>query len=93
MLDHNLQLLSNKTHSSHLVITTLQKELREHAARLTILEAENARLESLVAKLIPSQAGEGNPSLGVCRDWTGDTLDNEGEGTVHSSRKLGGKNA
>jgi len=81
--DSNLQLLSERTHSSHLVMTKLQQRVCLLENRLTIMEAENTRLEAMVAKLIPSQAEEGNLSLGVCRDWTGDTPQLEGEGTVH----------
>ncbi len=85
----NLMLLKNNQHHARLVLDDLQKRYHRLESRVTILEAENARLQSqLEDMLIPSQAEDGKSS-GVCRDWTGDTLQYEGEGTVQPSGKPG----
>ena len=92
----NLELLSSQT--KHLPYNILQTEvyaLRDRVSnlekRVTILEADNSLLASqLEDRSIPNQAGDNIP--GRRRDLTGDTLQNsaEGEGKVHSFRKLEG---
>lgn len=91
--DNNLQLLIEKKHNSHLVTKELQSRICDLESRVVSIEAENVFLRvALGSMLIPSQAGE--QSLGVCRDLTGDTLQNiEGEEKVHSLEKSGGKSA
>ena len=92
----NLELLGSQT--EHLPYNLLQTEvysLRGKVAsleqRTTLLEAENALLvKQLEDKSIPNQA---ESNLGRRRDLTGDTLQYEGEGKVHSFGKLEGKSA
>lgn len=82
----NLELLPSQT--NHLPLNLLQSQLYELQSRVTLLEAENALLKArLEGRPIPSQAEEIN-SLGVCRDLTGDILNNEDEGKVPAQRKL-----
>ena len=83
----NLMLLKNNQHHARLVLDDLQKRYHSLELRVTILEAENARLQSQLEGMpIPNQA---ESNLGRRRDWTGDTLPSqEGKGTVQPSGKL-----
>lgn len=84
----NLMLLKTNQHHARLVLDDLQDQYRLLETRVTILEAENTRLQlQLESMLIPSQA-EGQAPSSVCRDWTGDTLlSKEGKGTVQAFEK------
>lgn len=69
----NLQLLTERSHNSHIVSNELRAQIRILEGRVTCIEIENALLRSqLSGMVIPSQAAEDDSSVGVCRDLTGD---------------------
>lgn len=82
----NLELLRVGQHHSNLVLENLQEHYRtletkiaHLETRVTLLESENTLLRvqlELSGMLIPNQAEVGQSTSGVCRDLTGDILDN-----------------
>jgi hypothetical protein len=74
------------------VTKELQERVQNLEERVTMLEAENVLLHSLLGTPIPNQA---ESDFGRRRDLTGDALPGsaEGEGKVHTPEKSGDKNA
>ena len=96
--DSNLQLLTTKSHHSHLTVRDLQEQIRGLEKRIFFLEADNIVLRKQLESIANPEPSRREDPSGVCRDLTGDTLSidtlhAEGEGKVHSSRKLGGQSA
>ena len=72
--DSNLQLLTERTHNSHLVVKDLQNRIQSLESRVLRLEAENALLSSQLNSHVNPEPSRRDISPGVCRDLTENTL-------------------
>jgi len=86
----NLQLLTVRTHHSHLVTKDAQKRIVDLETRVLLLESEITLLKSQLESMpIPSQAASGAEGVETRRGAPCET----GEGIVHSPGKSGDESA